>query len=48
LRVVLVVGIFVGLGAVPLWAMVLSPTHGLVLGAGHRLGTVLGVLEIYR
>ena len=47
MRVVLDVRLFVGLGAVSLWPLVSAPSYGLVLGAGHGLGTVLGVLEIW-
>lgn len=40
-------GLFLGLGAVSLWTLVPSQPLGLVLGAGHGLGTVLGKLEIH-
>ncbi len=46
LRLVLGVGLFVGLGAISLWPLVSQQSLGLVLGARHRLGPVLGELEI--
>ena len=47
LRVVLAFGLFVGLGAFPLWPLVPSHSFGLVLAAGPHLGTVVGVVEIF-
>ena len=47
MRVVLAVGLFVGLGAVPLWALVPAPSFGLVLEAGRGVGAFLGLLEIF-
>ena len=47
LRLVLVFGLFVGLGAVSLWPLVSAPAHGLVLDAGHRLGSVVGDLAVF-
>ena len=46
LRLVLAVGLFLGLGAVPLRSLVLSQSLWLVLDAGQRVGSVLGLLEI--
>ena len=47
LRVVLDVGLFLGLGPFPLWPMVLSRQSGLVLGAGQSVGSVLGLLAVF-
>jgi hypothetical protein len=44
---VLGVGLFLGLGAISLWPLVPSQSLGLVLGAGHGLGTLMGKLEIH-
>ena len=44
LRLVLGFGLFVGLGTVPLRAMVPSQSHWLVLGTGHSLGSIVGEL----
>ena len=46
LRVVLAVELFVGLGAVPLRSLVSAQSPRLVLGAGHGLGTIVGVLAV--
>lgn len=46
MRVVLDVGLFVGLGAVPLRSLVSAQSPRLVLGAGHGLGTIVGVLAV--
>ncbi len=46
MRLVLGVGLFLGLGAVSLWALVLPQFLGLVLGARRSLGPRLGVVEI--
>ena len=43
---VLAIGLFVGLGAVPLRSLVPPQSMGMVLGARYRLGTVVGDLEI--
>ena len=48
LRLVLAVGLFVGLGAFSLWPLVPSHSFGLVLATGSRLGAVLGLLEIFQ
>jgi hypothetical protein len=45
---VLVLGLLVGLGAVPLWALVQLPAAGLALGAGNGLGALVGHVAIYR
>ena len=44
MRLVLAIGLLLGLGSVSLWALVFVSTSWLVLGAGHLLGTVLGKL----
>ena len=46
-RLVLVFGLLEGLGAVPLWPLGSAFTMGLVLDAGHRLGSVLGDLAVF-
>ena len=48
LRLVLDVGLFVGLGTVPLWSLVSPSQLGLVLGTGHSLGAFLGRLAAKR
>ena len=48
LRMVLAIGLFVGLGAVPLWPMANAQPMRLGLGAGYRLGTVVGRLANVR
>jgi len=48
LRLVLDVGLLMGLGAVSLWAVVSPSSVGMVLGAGHGLGTLVGVLALHR
>lgn len=47
-RVVLVFGLLMGLGAVPLWALVQLSEHGLDLGARHGLVAVVGDVAIRR
>jgi hypothetical protein len=47
LRLVLVFGLFVGLGAVSLRTLVSAFALGLVLDAGHDLGSVMGDLAIF-
>src|SRR5260221_10351248 len=44
---VLVFGLFLGLGALSLWPVVLLSARRLVLGARHLLGAVLGELAPY-
>jgi hypothetical protein len=41
---VLELGLFMGLGAVSLWALVQPRSLGVVLGAGYGLGAILGLL----
>ena len=48
MRLVLVFGLFLGLGAVSLRPLVPAFALGLVLGAGHRLGSVMGDLAVFR
>jgi len=43
----LVFGLFVGLGAVPLWPLVSGFALGLVLDAGHRLGAIVGDVAVF-
>ena len=47
MRLVLVFGLFVGLGAVPLWPLVFASALGLVLDAGLNLGSVVGELALF-
>ena len=44
MRMVLAIGLLVGLGAIPLWPMVFARPLRLGLDAGHGLGTCLGDL----
>ena len=44
MRLVLEFGLFMGLGAIPLWTLVLPRSPWLVLGAGYGLGPILGML----
>ena len=46
LWLVLVFGLFLGMGAIPLWAMGLSAWAWLGVGSGHLLGTLVGELAI--
>ena len=46
LRLVLVFGLLMGLGGVPLWQMVSSYPMGMVLGPGNGLGSFLGELAL--
>ena len=46
LRMVLVFGLFLGLGTVPLWPLVSPQSLRMVLGSGHSLGTVVGKLAL--
>jgi hypothetical protein len=48
LRLVLVFGLFVGLGAIPLWPLVSALALGLVLDAGHRLGAIVGDVAVFK
>ena len=48
LRLVLVFGLFVGLGSLSLWPVVHSPTAGLGMGAGYHVGSILGELAVYQ
>jgi hypothetical protein len=43
---VLVLGLFLGLGAVPLRTLVLLSASGLALGARHVLGSVVGHVAV--
>jgi hypothetical protein len=47
-RMVLVFGLFVGLGAVPLWTLVQLSPAGLDLGPGFGLGALLGYVALHR
>jgi hypothetical protein len=47
LRLVLVFGLFLGLGTVPLWPLVSALALGLVLDAGHRLGSIMGDVAVF-
>ncbi len=47
MRLVLDVGLFLGLGTVPLWSLVPAQSLGLVLGAGYCVGPVLGELALH-
>ena len=47
LRLVLDVRLLLGLGAIPLWPLVPAQSAGMVLGARHGLGAVVGVLAIH-
>jgi hypothetical protein len=40
-------GLFLGLGAVPLWPLVPAFALGLVLDAGHRLGAIVGDVAVF-
>ncbi len=46
MRVVLGLGLFLGLGTVPLWPLVPACAVWLVLGTGHGLGTFLGFVAV--
>ena len=48
LRLVLVIRLFVGVGALPLWPLVPSLSFGLVLAAGSCLGALLGFVAIFK
>ena len=45
--VVLVFGLFLGLGSFPLWALVLLSADGLDLGTRHVLGALVGKLAFH-
>ena len=46
-RLVLVFRLFVGLGAISLWALVRLSARGLGLGARHALGSLVGKLALF-
>jgi hypothetical protein len=47
-RMVLVLGLFLGLGSIPLWSLVLPVRRGLGLVSRYLLGASLGELAIFR
>ena len=46
MRLVLGVGLFVGLGSISLWPLVSQHPFWVVLGAGYCLGACVGKLEV--
>lgn len=48
LRLVLAIGLFMGVGTVPLWAMAITSSLWLGLDTGHSVGTGMGDLAQFR